>query len=203
MVNQKIVDKLTDEAENKQFDKLEAAADVVNKSLANKFNKDFGKANKKPSKKTLQNYVESVVDSYTASDLREAANRSLSDQKDRADEDLGAMDTDSDDGLAKSDRFGTSIGSNSRATIKKTPPAGRAAFISESLKPIIEDKLKKRFGRESTSKTKVDFISDSIKPKIDSEYSNSSKPIRLSELEKIVDSKICVSEELENESCFY
>ena len=56
----------------------------------------------------------------------------------------------------------------------------------------IQEKLEKRFVSDKSDEidSKVDFISDSIKPNIISDYVERSKPVKLVDLENIIDSKL-------------
>ena len=135
---------------------LSTAENIVNERLRDTYKEEFGTADRKPSKDSLRDYVESSVNSFSSSELLAA--------------DQGRRD-DSDDVNSMLDR---------------------SAIVTESIKPIIEEKLKERFISDQTEDidAKLDYISDSIKPTIASDYAERSKVVKLSDLENIIDNKL-------------
>ena len=173
IVNDKVEKKLANTQAAGQQPVITAAADIVNERIADKYKEEFGTADRKPSKNTLKDIVDSTVNSYSASELAAAAQeRSGHDGAG----DLGAI-SQSDDSGAES---------------LMDPMLDRSAVITESIKPIVQEKLEKRFvsDRSDEIDSKVDFISDSIKPNIISDYVERSKQVKLADLENIIDSKL-------------
>ena len=173
IVNEKVGKKLADTQAAGQQPIISAATSIVNERLSNEFKEKFGTADRKPSKDTLKDIVESTVNSYSASELAAAA-QERSGQDGAGD--LGAM--------SQSDDSGDESSMDSMLD--------RSAVITESIKPIVQEKLEKRFISDKSDEidSKVEFISDSIKPNIISDYVERSKPVKLADLEDIIDSKL-------------
>ena len=173
IVNYKVEQKLANTPAAGQQPILTAASNIVTERLADKYKEEFGTADRKPSRDTLKNIVESAVNSYSTNELVAAAqDRSGNDGAG----DLGAM--------SQSDNSGDESSMDSMLD--------RSAVITESIKPIVQEKLEKRFVSDKSDEidSKVDFISDSIKPNIISDYVERSKPVKLVDLENIIDSKL-------------
>ena len=173
IVNDKVGKKLADTQAAGQQPVISAAKSIVNEQLSNEYKEKFGTADRKPSKDTLKDIVESTVNSYSASELAAAA-QERSGQDGAGD--LGAM--------SQSDDSGDESSMDSMLD--------RSAVITESIKPIVQEKLEKRFISDKSDEidSKVEFISDSIKPNIISDYVERSKPVKLVDLENIIDSKL-------------